>query len=85
MIYVLAQLALPGQDDNPWIWLCGMLGAALVYMFKVYNDNRSAEYQQRIAELDRERTRNDTLVASLPEIVTIMRELKDAQANQPRP
>lgn len=62
-----------------------MLLVAVGYLWKQYDANRTAENAQLREQVQKERDRNDILLNAVPEIVTIMRELKNAQANQPRP
>ena len=75
LLYALAQVTIPTKDDNPWIWLCGALTMALVYIWFRYDKSREAE-------LERERALNEKLTGALPEIIAIMREWKDAQSGR---
>jgi hypothetical protein len=68
-MFYLAQVTLPTEGDDPWIWLCGALTLALIYVFHHYDANRNDT-------LKRERERNEILINAVPEIVTIMREWK---------
>ncbi len=74
-------MVLPTETDNPWIWLCGMMLVGLCYIFKQWNDNRNAQITTLTAERDKERERNDTLLDSIPAIVTALAELKNAVTN----
>ncbi len=71
MIALLAQMPLPKDGDNPWIWLCGALVLALIYVTKQWVSGQTDS-------LKRERDQNDKLVNAIPEIVAIMREWKEA-------
>lgn len=71
MIALLAQMPLPKDGDNPWIWLCGALVLALIYVSKQRDSGQTDA-------LKRERDQNDKLVNAIPEIVAIMREWKEA-------
>lgn len=71
MIVLLGQMPLPKDGDNPWIWLCGALALALIYVTKQWASGQTDS-------LKRERDQNDKLVNAIPEIVAIMREWKEA-------
>lgn len=72
LLPILAQVPIPQEGDNPWIWLCGALLAALVYVTKQWvSGNTDA--------LKRERDQNDKLTATLPELISLFREWKEAQ------
>lgn len=74
-------MILPTEADNPWIWLCGMLLAGLVYLWKQYDQNRTVDRSQLVEQVQKERDRNDLLLNAIPEILATIRELKSARDN----
>lgn len=76
MFLVLAQVNLPTQGDNPWIWLCGALTLALGYMFLRYDASKEARAKRAEDQADK-------LALMLPEIVAAVRELLEAKNERP--
>lgn len=76
MIALLAQMPLPKDGDNPWIYITGALIFALGFVGRLYIATQTDS-------LKRERDQNDKLVNAIPEIVAIMREWKEANHGRP--
>lgn len=75
---MLAQVPVPQEGDNPWIWLCGALLAALAYVTRQWVAGGADA-------LKREREQTDKLTATLPELISLFREWKEAQRGHNSP
>lgn len=84
MMFILGQIPSPTDAENSWMWLSLVLVGAIGALWKQHSDGSTAEKTSLREERDKERARNDVLLDSIPEMVTVLRELKDYIVNQPQ-
>lgn len=75
-MHIIGQITPPTDGDNAWMWLSGILVGAIGILWKQHSDSKSAENTSLRAERDKERERNDILLTSIPELVTVMKEIQ---------